>query len=255
MLRLAGRGAILAGARRVGAVIAERLAAEGVDVAIVYRRSRDEAEALAAKLADGRGRRILIQADLADEADVQRLIETAKAGLDDLSFCINLASDFPRVPFEQLDAAAWERGMATARGTYLLAVHAARALMANEGPTRGQLVFFGDWAAEQTPYPDYLPYLTGKAAVHFMTRAFAVELAPHGILVNAILPGPTLRPSDLTPEEWQQTLRETPLHRTSDPEDIAELVVALLKSETVTGETIRVDSGRHVAGNAPPAEK
>ncbi len=60
--------------------------------------------------------------------------------------------------------------MSAAKGTYLLATHCARAMSWNAGPTRGHLIFFGDWAADETPYLDYLPYLTGKAAVHFMTR-------------------------------------------------------------------------------------
>src|SRR5438128_2353040 len=83
----------------------------------------------------------------------------------------------------------------------------------NEGPTRGHLISFGDWAAEATPYHDYLPYLTAKAAVHFMVRAFAIELAPFGILANAISPGPTAKPPDASEEEWRAALRRAPLHR------------------------------------------
>jgi NAD(P)-dependent dehydrogenase (short-subunit alcohol dehydrogenase family) len=120
----------------------------------------------------------------------------------------------------------------------------------NQGDTKGHLIFFGDWAAEETPYRDYLPYLTGKAAVHFMTRAFAVELASKGILVNAILPGPTEKPPDLSDHGWQIALDQAPLRRESSSEEIAEMVVTLLKLETITGETIRIDSGRHVAGTA-----
>ena len=83
-----------------------------------------------------------------------------------------------------------------------------------------------------------------------MTRAFAVELAPAGILVNAVLPGPTMRPPDITADTWEARLaRDVPLGRESSADEIAELVVTLLKSETITGELIHVDSGLHVAGN------
>jgi NAD(P)-dependent dehydrogenase (short-subunit alcohol dehydrogenase family) len=117
------------------------------------------------------------------------------------------------------------------------------------------LIYFGDWAAGETPYTEFLPYLTAKAAVLFMTRAFALELAPHGILVNAISPGPTLRDVDVSEEEWREALAYAPLHRESSVEEMAELVVTLLKLETVTGEEIRVDSGRHIAGaGRPPPE-
>jgi 3-oxoacyl-[acyl-carrier protein] reductase len=253
VLNLAGRGAIVAGTRRVGAQVVRRLADEGVNVAIVYRSSRAEAEELFATIQPQLGHSALIQADLSSESEVQRTVVEAKQALGDLSFCINLASDYPRVSLEELDEAAWDRGMASAKANFLLAVHAARAMMQNNGPTRGHLIYFGDWAAGETPYFDYLPYLTAKAAIIFMTRVFAVELAPHGILVNTVSPGPTMRPvGDISVEEWQEALADAPLHRESSVEDMAELIVTLLKLETVTGEDIRVDSGRHIAGAGRP---
>jgi NAD(P)-dependent dehydrogenase (short-subunit alcohol dehydrogenase family) len=234
----------------VGSTLVRRLAREGVNIAIVYRRSRDEAEALASEVRQLTGKVVTLQADLTNEDDVSRLVGEAEAELGDLSYCINLAYDYPRVSVDDLDAAAWEKGLTGAKGTYLLAAHASRAMAKKDGATKGHLIFFGDWAAEETPYRDYLPYLTGKAAVHFMTRAFAVELASKGILVNAILPGPTERPPDLSERGWQIALEQTPLLRESSADDIAEMVTTLLRLETITGETIRVDSGRHVAGTA-----
>lgn len=252
MLNLAGKGAIIAGSRRLGATVAERLAAEGVRLALIYRSSRTEAEALAGRIAaQGYEAPLVIQADLSIEEDVERAVTEASSSLGDLSFCVNLASDYPRTPFETLDSAAWERGMLAAKAAYLLAVHASRRMQQNEGPTRGHLIFFGDWAAGTTPYHDFLPYLTGKAAIDFMTRAFALELAPHGILVNAVSPGPTEKPPSVTTAEWAEALSLAPLHRESSPAEMAELIVTLLRFETLTGETIRVDSGRHIAGSGP----
>ena len=245
MLDLNGRGAIVAGTRRVGVSVVERLAREGVKVAILYRSSRVGAERLAKSVGG-----IALQADLTDEAVVEAAVREAKQTLGDLSFCVNLASDYPRASFAKLDAAAWEAGLASAKGTFLLGLHAARAMQNNEGPTRGHLIFFGDWAAEETPYLDYLPYLTGKAATHFMTRGFALELAAEGILVNCIQPGPTERPPDLSESGWQKAVGQTPLQRESSEEDIAELIVTLLRLETMTGENIRVDAGRHISGTA-----
>jgi 3-oxoacyl-[acyl-carrier protein] reductase len=245
VLDLNGRGAIVAGTRRIGATVVERLAREGVKVAVLYRSSRVEAERLA-KSAGG----IALQADLTDEDAVKSAVDEAKETLGDLSFCVNLASDYPRASFDKLDAAAWEVGLASAKGNFLLGLHAARAMQENQGPTRGHLVFFGDWAAQETPYLDYLPYLTGKAATHFLTRGFALELASKGILVNCIQPGPTERPDNLSEAAWQKALDQTPLQRESSEEDIAELIVTLLRLETMTGENIRVDAGRHISGTA-----
>ena len=195
-------------------------------------------------------RAVAIQADLVFEDQVKVAVQRAQQELGSISFCINLAYDYPRVSFDDLGVDDWDRGMSGAKGNYLLSIHAARAMMQNEGQTKGHLIFFGDWAAEETPYLDFLPYLTGKAAVHFMTRAFAAELAGRGILVNAVLPGPTAKPPDLSDRGWLIALDQAPLHRESSDEEIAELIVTLLKLETITGETIRVDSGRHIAGTA-----
>ena len=250
MLDLRDRGAIIVGARRIGRVVVERLVREGIQPAIVYRKSRDEAQAVLDEVSPVAPRACLIQADLTVEADVARLVDTAREELGDLSFCVNLASDYPRATLAQLDEPAWERGLAAAKGAYLLAAHAGRAFMANTAATRGHIIFFGDWAAEATPYRDYLPYLTGKAAIHFLTRGFARELAPHGILVNAISPGPTIKPPDMTDQEWDEVLTSAPLRRESSADEIAEIICTLLKLETVTGENIRVDSGKHIQGTS-----
>ena len=249
LLKLRGRGAILVGTKRVGGVVAHRLAREGVNLAIVYRSSRQEAERLNSEVGGLTERTALIGGDLSDEEDVARIVRAASEQLGDVSFVVNLAAGFPRNPFDTLDGAAWDEAMSFAKGNYLLNVHAARLMMGNEGPTRGHIVQFSDWAAGETPYKDYLPYLTAKAAIDFMTRSFAVELADAGILVNAIAPGPTMRPPEISEASWQRdVLDKTPLKRESSPDDMAEIIVSLLSSESITGQVIRVDSGRHLAG-------
>lgn len=248
MISLSGKGALLVGTKRVGQIVARRLAREGVNLAIAYRSSKAEAEELQRDLGSGVNVS-LVQGDVGVEEDVARMVATAKEQLGDLSFLVNLASNFPRSPFPSLDGKAWDDSMSFAKGSYLLAVNAARMMQQNSPPTRGHIILFSDWAAQQTPYRDYVPYLTAKASVDFMTRAFAAELAPDGILVNAIAPGPTMRPPDISEDIWQHgVVEQAPLRRESSADEMAELIATLLKSETITGETIRVDSGRHLAG-------
>ncbi|MBM3943934.1 MAG: SDR family oxidoreductase [SAR202 cluster bacterium] len=252
MLDVKDKGVLLTGAKRVGRVIASRLARDGVRLVIGYRNSRQGAEALRSELAAQGTTAYLVQGDLSIEEDVKRMVSEASDVLGGLHFAINLASGFPRTPFETLDGQVWDTSMADAKGSYLFALHASRTMMRNPGPTRGHIVLFSDAWVNQTPYWDYLPYLTAKAAIDFLSRVFAVELAPYGILVNAVAPGPTMRPPGISDDIWRdEVLSRTPLKRESAPEDIAEVVAALLKTESITGETIRVDAGVHLAGSGP----
>lgn len=253
MTNQARKTALLVGAKRVGRQVAIRLAESGYDIAIAYRSSKSEAEETAQMIVDNDAtsliKTVLIQADLTQTSDVKRAIEHTVEELGSIHATINLASDYPRTPFGTLNADQWDSAMSAAKGSYLLGVNAARAMASNPGPVRGHIVFFGDWAAEQTPYTDYLPYLTAKAAIHFMTRALAAETAPLGVRVNCIAPGPTMRPPEISQEEWDAAILEnSPLQQQSSADDIAEIVATLLRTSSVTGETIRVDSGRHIRG-------
>ena len=238
---------MIVGAKRVGQVVAHRLADEGINLAIVYRNSVAEAQALADSVSSVDT--TLIQADLSDEHQVRGAVGETIESLGSIDYVINLASDYPRSPFDSLDSAAWDHAMATAKGSYLLAIEAARSMFQNPGPNRGHIIMFGDWAAERTPYTDYLPYLTAKAAIHFMTRGLAAELAGFGVRVNTVAPGPTMRPPEISVEDWDRAISaNAPLQQESSVHDIAEIIAALIKTSSITGEIVRVDSGRHIRG-------
>jgi NAD(P)-dependent dehydrogenase (short-subunit alcohol dehydrogenase family) len=112
----------------------------------------------------------------------------------------------------------------------------------------GRMITFSDWtAASGRPrYPGFAPYYVAKAGVKALTEAFALELAADNILVNAIAPGPVLAPEDFTAEARQRVEEATPLGRWGGADEIAKTVVALIDSDFITGETIRVDGGRHL---------
>lgn len=240
------------GAKRIGQAVANRLADEGIDIAIGYRSSQKEAKNLHKKLSSKNVKSFLIQGDLTVEEEVRFMVERAAAQLGNLSFVINLASGFPRTPVESLDGAAWDASMGDAKGNYLLAIHASRVMKSNPTPIRGHIVLFSDAWVGETPYWNHVPYLTSKAATDFLVRVFAVELAPESILVNGIAPGPTMRPPNMSEDVWtKQILTRTPLNRESSADDIAEIIVALLRNTSITGETIRVDAGVHLTGPGP----
>jgi NAD(P)-dependent dehydrogenase (short-subunit alcohol dehydrogenase family) len=112
----------------------------------------------------------------------------------------------------------------------------------------GRIINFSDWVARsgRPRYTGYLAYYVAKHAVIGLTEALALELAADGILVNAIAPGPIVAPEGTSDEEIAAVERATPLGRWGGPDAIAAAVVALVEADFITGETVRVDGGRHV---------
>jgi NAD(P)-dependent dehydrogenase (short-subunit alcohol dehydrogenase family) len=112
----------------------------------------------------------------------------------------------------------------------------------------GRIINFSDWVAAsgRPKYQGYLAYYVAKAGVKALTEALALELAGDQILVNAIAPGPVLAPGDLTAAQSQAVEAATPLGCWGGAEEVAKTVLALIDSDFITGETIRVDGGRHI---------
>jgi NAD(P)-dependent dehydrogenase (short-subunit alcohol dehydrogenase family) len=243
---LLSRVVLLTGARRVGAAVAAAVAGRGADVAIAYNRSKAEAEAVAdAVRALGR-RAVVVQGDVSDAAACAAIVEQTARELGRLDVLINMASIYRAVPFARTDAAVWDAQLAVdLRGSFLCARAAAPVMRANGG---GRIINFADWvAASGRPrYKGYVAYYVAKAGVKALTEALALELAADNILVNAIAPGPILAPADLEPAQLEAVEEATPLGRWGGPEEIAKTALALIDSDFITGETIRVDGGRHV---------
>lgn len=112
----------------------------------------------------------------------------------------------------------------------------------------GRIVNFDDWLARsgRPAYPGFTAYDVAKAGVIALTEALALELAGDQILVNAVAPGPILAPPDMTEAERQEVAAATPLGRWGGEQEIVKSVLALVETDFITGETIRVDGGRHL---------
>jgi pteridine reductase len=162
-----------------------------------------------------------------------------------LDALVNNASSFFQTPVGEITAAAWEDLIGTnLRAPLFLSQAAAPALK----KSLGAIVNITDIHAER-PLKNYVVYSVAKAGLVGLTRSLARELAPE-VRVNAVAPGPILWPDDETFDELsrQRIISHTPLKREGTPEDIAKAVHFLLAEATyVTGETINVDGGRHVA--------
>lgn len=228
-------------ARRIGAAIVRRLHADGYAVALHCRRSRDEADALAAGLEAQRpGSVVVLQGDLADAGIVPGLVEATVSRFGRLDALVNNAATFAPTAFAATDADAFDALMATnARAPFLLAQAAAPHLRA----ARGAIVNIGDLYAER-PRADLVAYAASKAALLGLTRSLAVVLAPE-VRVNAVSPGAILWPEDGA-DAAQQTriLDATPLARLGSADEIADAVAWLLRGGFTTGEVLRLDGGR-----------
>jgi len=245
-MELAGRVALITGGRRIGAVVATEVARGGADIALVYRRSRAEAEETADSLR-ALGRRIhLIQADLSRPESCDRVVDDTVNALGRLDVLVNMASIYVQKPIDELTVEDWDTQLAVdVRAAWLCARAAVPHMRRLRG---GCIINFSDWVARsgRPRYTGYLPYYVAKASVIALTEALALELASDQILVNAIAPGPIVAPVDTSDDEFAKVERATPLGRWGGEIEIAKAVLALIDSDFITGETIRVDGGRHL---------
>jgi NAD(P)-dependent dehydrogenase (short-subunit alcohol dehydrogenase family) len=243
---LTDKAALITGGKRIGLVVARELAARGVDVAFSYARSKAEADE-AAGIVRAAGRRTAVfQTDLSQPAACAALVESAAGALGRLDILINMASVYVQRPFAALTALDWNAAIDVDLRAAFLCAHAAAPHMRRRGG--GRIVNFSDWIAKsgRPRYNGYLPYYVAKAGAIALTEALALELAADNILVNAIAPGPILAPPGTSDEDSRAIERSTPLGRWGGEIEIAKGVLALLDSDFITGETIRIDGGRHV---------
>ncbi len=245
-MELNGKVVLITGGKRIGAVVATTLAKAGADVALVYNRSRAEAEDTATAVRELGRKAVSVQADVSSEQDCAQAVDATVAQLGRLDILINMASLYGSKPFDQLSAADWDRQMSVDLRATFLCSRAAAIVMKRVGG--GRIINFADWvvASGRPRYPGFLPYYVAKAGVKALTEALALELAADQILVNAIAPGPILAPPGMSEKESASVVQNTPLGRWGGETEIAKAVMFLVQSDFVTGETIRVDGGRHV---------
>jgi NAD(P)-dependent dehydrogenase (short-subunit alcohol dehydrogenase family) len=238
--------ALITGGKRIGAAIAKALAAAGMDVALSYNKSRDEAEATAADITAAGRRAHIAAANLGNPDDCRALVDGAAAAFGRLDVLVNMASLYIATPFDQLDEHAWSATVDIDLRAAFLCARAAVPHMRRGGG--GRIINFSDWLAVsgRPRYPGYLPYYVAKKGTIALTEALALELAPDQILVNAVAPGPIVPPPGTTDEELTAVATATPLGRWGGPEAIVQAVMFLVETDFVTGETIRVDGGRHI---------
>jgi len=235
---LDGQVALVTGAaKRIGRSIALRLAGEGAAIAVNYRGSKADAEAVVREIQAAGVKAVAIQADVSKRDEVVKLFAEVEREFGRLDILVNNAGDFFAAKFQDLTDEQWDRIMNANLKSQFLCAQAAAPIMKRQG--RGRIVNISSLGG-LLAWPAFTHYCVSKAGVIMLTRCLAQALAPE-ILVNSVAPGTIQFPGEPPDEDY---IRRVPLHRTGKGDDIAGAVAYLATADFVTGQVMVVDGGR-----------
>ena len=235
---LDGQVALVTGAaKRIGRSIALRLAGEGAAIAVNYRGSKADAEAVVREIQATGVKAVAIQADVSKRDEVVKLFAEVEREFGRLDILVNNAGDFFAAKFQDLTDEQWDRIMNANLKSQFLCAQAAAPIMKRQG--RGRIVNISSLGG-LLAWPAFTHYCVSKAGVIMLTRCLAQALAPE-ILVNSVAPGTIQFPGEPPDEDY---IRRVPLHRTGKGDDIAGAVAYLATADFVTGQVMVVDGGR-----------
>jgi len=231
----------------LGQRICHHLAREGAHIAVMYAQSRDQAEGVARELASRHQiNAAAFACDITDGAAVDRLIGEVTQAFGRLDILINDAAYNVSIPFGDLDSLTpevWNRIMAT---NLTGPMHLTKAVAPHmKAQRRGRIVNIAS-VAGLSPTGSSIAYAVSKAGLIHLTRCMAVALAPE-TLVNCVAPGlldGTRATANLRSEQIERSAASSLLKKPADKDDCADMVVAMCRTETMTGQTVVIDSGR-----------
>jgi len=246
--RLEGKSiAITGGDQGIGRAIAERLAADGADIALCYRSNQSGAQEVVNEITKLGRRAAAIQCDVGKIEDGQRFISEAVQQLGKLDILINNAGLERRADFWDVTEADFDAVLnVNLKGLFFLTqafVH--HRIQAKSG---GKIINISS-VHEELPFPHFASYCASKGGVKMLTRNLSIELAPLGITINSIAPGAIATPINKNllndPAKLNALLRNIPLKRLGEPSDVASLASFLASDDSsyITGTTLFVDGG------------
>ena len=236
---------VTGGARGIGKAISGMLAREGARVAINYERNANAARETLKQIQEAGGQGIIVQADVASESDVQRMMAAVREQLGPVDLLVNNAGIAETVPHTAVTFASWKRMLAVNLDGTFLATWAVKDEMLER--RYGRIVNIASLAG-LVKKKDMIHYATAKAAVIAFTRHCAEAFAPH-VRVNCLAPGltETELSKSANPGLIEKLIGITPLGRIAQPEEMAAVTRFLLSDESsfITGQTISACGGRN----------
>jgi len=249
MGRLDGKVALITGAQQgIGRGMALAFAHDGADVGINYLDDPKAAERVAAEVRKTGRSAALVAGDVSSVKQIDEMVRQVVQTLGGLDVLVNNAGVYPRVAMLEMREEDWDLLLdVNLKGTFFCAQAAARAMVAAK--RRGAIINLASRAIQGAVRGVH--YSASKGGVVAMTRAMALELAPHGIRVNAVAPGltDTAQPRyGHSEEELAIMARAVPLGRMAQPDDIASVAVFLASDEAryITGQTVHVNGGAYM---------
>jgi 3-oxoacyl-[acyl-carrier protein] reductase len=245
--KLAGKVAVVTGASKgIGAEIARQLAAAGAAVVVNYSSSRAGADKVVADITGKGGKAVAVQANLAQQADVQRLFAETKKNFDRVDILVNNAGVYEFMPIEGVTAEHFHKQFDV---NVLGLLFATQEAVKHFGAQGGSIVNVSSVAATLAP-PTASVYSATKAAVNAITRSLGQELGPKKIRVNSVNPGMVetegTHTAGITESDFRRQIEATtPLGRIGQPQDIAPTVVFLASDDSawITGESFYISGG------------
>ena len=239
------------GRHRLGALLAQDLAARGYRIALHYHTSATEAARTIEELEHQGTPALALAADVTRQDDVTQMFAELMEHFGRLDVMVTTAATWQPSPLETLSAAEIRHSFEVNTLGTALCCHAAGLIMVKQ-ETGGSIITVGDWSVER-PYVDHLAYFISKGAIPAMTRALAVDLATRNprVRVNCIHPGPLLFPPGLSDTEQQQIKDASLLKIGNRPDAFHQAVQFLIDNEFVTGICLPVDGGRTILPTTP----
>ena len=253
-MRLEGRRALVTGgSRSIGRAIALGLAREGADVAINYRRSREDAESAVREIEEMGRRAVVVQGSTDSRSDVERFVAEAHDFLGGLDILVNNAGILKRTPLLEISEEEWDAILNVNLKGYFLVGQAVARRMVEDG-TAGAIVNVSS-AGQAVAAPNLTHYCVSKAGIEMLTKQMALELAPHKVRVNAIAPGlieTDMNRADIGQADFRERrLARIPLGEIGVPDDLVGAVVFLASNDEarlVTGASLFIDAGQTIWG-------
>ncbi len=233
---------VTGGSGGIGRAVSERLASDGLAVAVHYAGNRARAEAVVASITGAGGRAVTVAGDVADENAMAAVFDTVEKAFGGIDVVVNTAGIMRLGPITDFDLDELDRMHRTnIRGAFVVSQLAARRVRGG-----GAVVNFST-SVTRLLFPNYGPYAASKAAVETLTMILARELRGRDVTVNAVAPGPTATPLFLDGKDdatIDQLAKAAPLERLGRPEDIAETVSFLAgPARWVNGQTLYTNGG------------